>query len=355
MEELLYTFDNGDRVIRTQRAIITYFNGRRGVLSTSPFNGGLRNDLKTVFNFDCVHFCDDPCALYAPDYAGHLRIVAHRLGLDPDVSAGLSTAVYMKNAAVVSETWQELTVTAVTTAGIDINGGRAGDPAALHEQDGQYTPVAGTINIFLFVNVNLSDTALTRAVITATEAKTAALQERLVGSGYSDGLATGSGTDGMVVVCDRTAPVTLTEAGKHYKLGELIGRVVHTSVRSGLNRHSHIHPAVQADLLSQLKRFGITEQTLYRACAPALSADAFALRLKALRQDALLSQQTALYCHLMDLAGWGFYDTRLYTVATQLLNLMQLPAALCPSPDIKTALLTAYVSGLTAKIIHLQL
>lgn len=61
---------------------------------------------------------------------------------------------------------------------------------------------------------------IVRAIITATEAKTAALQDLKVPSTYSpEVLATGTGTD---------------FTGGHSKMGELIGRAVYRAVREGL-------------------------------------------------------------------------------------------------------------------------
>ena len=40
----------------------------------------------------------------------------------------------------------------MATAGVDVNGGRAGDPASYVEEKGSFRPLPGTINIFLSMN-----------------------------------------------------------------------------------------------------------------------------------------------------------------------------------------------------------
>lgn len=349
--EKLVIFDNGDQIIRNKRAIIAELSGPRGVMSTSPFNGGYREDLKTIFNFDCVHYCDDPCAMYAPDYAGHMREVARRLGLDPGVSAGLSTAVDMQNAAIRTASYQDISVTAVVTAGIDVNGGRAGDPAQLNEVDGAYIMIAGTINIFVFINACLSQGAMARAVMTATEAKTAALQELVVPSNYSEGLATGSGTDGIAVVCDLESSKYLTEAGKHYKLGELIGITVKEAVRIGMERHSHINGSHQSDVFQRIGRYGVTEERVYAVCSDRISRDSFNVRINVLRKDPLLVQQTALYVHLLDEYTWGMFQ-EIAAAANALLDWMQMEP-LKQGINIKQAMISAYVEGLAKRIMRI--
>lgn len=61
-------------------------------------------------------------------------------------------------------------------------------------------------NIMLFIDADLAEGTLARALVTCTEAKTAAIQELLVPSRYSNGIATGSDTDGTIVVSDAECP-----------------------------------------------------------------------------------------------------------------------------------------------------
>ena len=146
----------------------------------------------------------------------------------------------MRYAVTKQANFRDLLVVAVCTGGVETNAGRAGDPATVYERDGTYERVSGeqahhgTINTMLFINRELTPAALVNTVMTATEAKTAALQELDVNSRYSQGLATGTGTDQIGVAAQLEKGVPLTSAGKHTVLGELIGKTVSGAVKATL-------------------------------------------------------------------------------------------------------------------------
>lgn len=70
-----------------------------------------------------------PCEMLAPTYTEHMQILSGRLGLNPETVTGMGTAADMENAAIETLSYQNLTVTAIVTGGIETNGGRVGDPA----------------------------------------------------------------------------------------------------------------------------------------------------------------------------------------------------------------------------------
>ena len=49
---LIHITDNQDQMIRNGKGVIFSFAGKRHVLSSSVLNGGFRDDLLAVFNFD---------------------------------------------------------------------------------------------------------------------------------------------------------------------------------------------------------------------------------------------------------------------------------------------------------------
>jgi adenosylcobinamide amidohydrolase len=106
------------------------------------------------------------------------------------------------------------------------------------ERDGHFINATGTINVILLTNAVLSDGAMARAIITATEAKTAALQDLNVRStSCPQYQATGTGTDNMIVVsgAGRSTPLRLTSG--HTKMGELIGFSTKTAIAEALKKH----------------------------------------------------------------------------------------------------------------------
>ena len=299
----------GDPVHRYDNCIVVPFSGKRRTLGTCPLNGGCRENLTAVFNNDMNPGPGMACRMLADTYEEHLVKMAGELGLDPETTAGMSTSASMENVSIRTERCRDTAVTAVVTGGIEINGGRAGDPASWDEAEGKIVPVRpGTINILLFFNVDLSRGALARALVTCTEAKTAALQELLAPSRYSMGLATGSGTDGTIVVCNAESPVCLTDAGKHSRLGELIGKAVIRAVKEALRLQTGLSPETQHHVLRRTDRFGITEQTLWEAFrekTDVLSRAEFSDRLYSLcRRDEMVTA-VSLYVHLMDQLLWG--------------------------------------------------
>ncbi|MGN0618354.1 MAG: adenosylcobinamide amidohydrolase [Ruminiclostridium sp.] len=310
----IYELPCGDEVHRYKKCIVVPFKGKRTVLSTCPLNGGYRTGLTAVFNNDGNPGAGMACTLRAPTYGEHMAIIADEIGLDRNTASGMSTAASMENVSIKTEAFAETSVTAIVTGGIEVNGGRVGDPASWHEQKGKAVPVKqGTINIMLFINVNLSEGAMTRAVVTCTEAKTAAIQELLAPSRYSMGLATGSGTDGTIVVCNAESDITLTNAGKHSKLGELIGKAVKSAVKEALKLQSGLSPESQHNMLKRIDRFGITEDSLWKLYSsrnPEISRAEFENSLWKLSQDSDMVVYSSLYAHILDQLMWEMISSK---------------------------------------------
>lgn len=261
---LIETLNTGDKVYLYNKSIIIKFNGKRGVLSTSILNGGYSEEITAVFNHDAKTAPGMGCKLKAPTYKEHMEVISGELGLDYRVTTGIGTAADMKNVAIVKKSYKNLVVTALVTGGIETNGGRVGDPASYVEEDLKIEMLKpGTINIIVMIDGKVDSGVLTRSLVTVTEAKTAAIQELLAGSNYSTGLATGSGTDGTIVCCNLDSDRTYTNAGKHSKLGELIGKSVKEAVKKALDLQSNLNEKNQKSILRRAKRYGISSETLW--------------------------------------------------------------------------------------------
>ena len=300
----------GDVVYRYDKSIVLVFSGSRKVLSTSLYNGGYHEDFEAVFNRDMTQGSGMPCESFAPTYVESMKIVAERLGLAPELTSGMGTAAHMENASIVSRSYKELTVTAIVTGGVETNGGRVGDPASYYKTAEKK---CGTINIMLVVDADLPPGILARALVTCTEAKTAALQELMAPSRYSTGLATGSGTDQTIVVANSESPLFFEGAGKHSKLGELIGLAVMAAVKEALKKQSGLTPAQQHDLLRRLRRFGVTEETLWQRYKEEVGDDAlikaqFIAALEKMIAVPALFPLGVLFIHLYDEHLWGLLE-----------------------------------------------
>lgn len=261
---LIYNTPSGNFIHRCEKSIIILFNGKKAVLSTGPLNGGYNEKLNSVFIKDENPGSGMACELRAKTYKSHMELIANELGLDVNATTGLSTAASMENAAIVTKSHGETSVTAIVTGGVEINGLRAGDPASYDETKFKKT-INGTINIILDINVSLPKETMVKALIVGTEAKSAAILELMAKSNYSCDIATGSGTDGMIIISNIESNIILSDAGGHSKLGELIGIAVKESVKESLDNQTGLNPKSQHNFIRRFERYGIDENSLWDA------------------------------------------------------------------------------------------
>lgn len=262
---IIHTFPNGDEVHRFNNTITIPFKGKRKVLSTVAYNGGLRENLKTVYNYDSSLGVGVRSEMKCDNLIDHQKLLAEEIGLDMETTAGMQTGVHMKNVSIKELSFEHITVTAIVTGGIEANGGRVGDPATWVE-DGKTKEKykVGTINIMLYINGNLTDGTMARALVTATEAKTIACEELQLHSNYSRGLATGSGTDETIIIADAESEMLYTNAGKHSKLGELIGLTVKEAVKEALFLQTDVCEELQHNAMRRVRRLGINPRSIFQ-------------------------------------------------------------------------------------------
>ena len=318
MSEHLCTLSTGDKVYFYDKSIVIYFSGARKVLSTSLYNGGYHDDYVAVYNYDAKQGAGMPCEMLADTYVEHMQLISKRLALNPDKVSGMGTAASMENAVVETMSFKELTVTAIVTGGIETNGGRAGDPADYYKP--QPKPKYGTINIMLLLDCDMPAGTMARALVTCTEAKTAAIQELLEGSKYSNGIATGSGTDQTIIIANSESNLYLEGAGKHSKLGELIGKTVKTAVKKALAKQSGLTPAKQHDVFRRLKRFDIKASDMwqsYSAKGAAVVKPEYLLAAERLAKEDIMLVYTSLYAHLLDQHLWELISAEEMQMAGQ--------------------------------------
>ncbi len=254
------------RLQRHGRFLLAELKQPHRVLSTSQVNGGEREDLRFLVNHQSCEPAGHAERGHRVIELGHEayhREVCDELGISPDDAAVLGTAANMQNAAIETAAYEDLEVTAVVTAGVG-NAVRAGDPTQYHERNGRFQPINnGTINTLLLVNLPLSHAALSRAVVTMTEGKTAVLHELAIASRSGRGFATGTGTDQYAIASPIGAPEDeLTWSGSHTKLGELVATATMDALREALRWQSGLEPSLTRSLCQALGRFGLTENAL---------------------------------------------------------------------------------------------
>lgn len=149
------------------------------------------------------------------DPARDLREVLAARGI-AEPAVGFLTAAAVDTPRVVVEASGSVRVLAVVTVGLgNLSAAGLSPPAPRHP---------GTINALIVVDGTMVPGALVNAVITATEAKAAALAARCLRT-MEGWPATGTSTDAIAVACTGRGP-ELPYAGPVTTVGWLIGRAI---------------------------------------------------------------------------------------------------------------------------------
>lgn len=359
----IYEFACGDELHFFKKSLLLWFQGKRNVLSTGLNQGGCHSDLEAVFNNDGNPGPGIEFLLRADTYEEHMDVIAvEDLGLNPRKCSGMCTAASMDNVSIQSMEGNAFTVTAIVTGGIETNGARSGDPSCYQENAAQ-NPL-GTINIMLHIDADLPDGTLVKALASCVEAKVTAIQELMPSSRYSNGLATGSGTDGVIVVCNPISSTRLTDAGHHSQLGEFIAKTVKKAVKEALYRQTNLGPESQHDIIRRMDRFGITQDILWNAYSQMdtekIPRFRFESCLEAMKREDALVTYTSLLAHLLDQLEWGLLKPQeVWEAGQQILHLAELGdlAALSEEKTVVTSkedtllrLVEAYKTGLLRRI-----
>jgi len=320
---VLGKYYNGVEIHRKEKIVYGKFLLPHRVISTDRVSGGLSDELEYIYNHQSCepsgHYHRHNLAVNNP--AEYKRMICEPHGLPADKCASLGTAANMNNVAISHEKFRALEVIAVCTGGAKTNAGRVGDIAPYYEKDGQFENIGdlmieslgskenrGTINTMVFISQELIPGAMVRAVMTATEAKTAVLQELAVNSCYSDGLATGTGTDQIGIASKLNDRMPLTSAGKHTKLGELIGKTVHYAIKQTLALQNRMTPQERCSALVHIKRFGVDEDSFCAGIDKYLQeseSELFSKNFGCINEDPLTVSAVAALVHLRDKFVWG--------------------------------------------------
>ncbi|MFB9758120.1 adenosylcobinamide amidohydrolase [Ectobacillus funiculus] len=166
-----------------------------------------------------------PLDYSAVDPIGHMRKQVEEWGYSPEKAVALQTAARIDLASVQEESGDGFRMVCCVTAGIG-NRARAGKRRRTFP-----AYQCGTINTFLCIDSCLTPSAMVNAIITATEAKAAALQDLHVRD-ESGEFATGTTTDAIVIAVSQNRqeyPVHQF-AGTATTIGNAIGRLVYDAL-----------------------------------------------------------------------------------------------------------------------------
>ncbi|RIX51699.1 hypothetical protein D3P08_14850 [Paenibacillus nanensis] len=193
--------------------------GELYTLSSAVLSGGFsRSSVFVNWKVPLHYDCSDPVS----DLLRQCRI----WGYNPSETVGLITAAKLTHASVIEKDGDKFRLICCTTAGTR-NAAKAGSPRTTFSA---YT--AGTINTMLVIEGAMTMSAMVNAVMTATEAKAAALWELGIRDSGSGELATGTTSDAIVIGVSQT-PIqgaVHAYAGTATTIGCAIGEAVYESV-----------------------------------------------------------------------------------------------------------------------------
>ena len=155
---------------------------------------------------------------------------AAKLGFTKDYLA-MVTAAKIKNYSLVTKKADDFSVSVAATAGCK-HGESSGEEMDVQE-------IHGTINIIVLINGNPTDSCMVASLITATEAKSAALRDLDVRSLYTGDSATGSITDSVTIASTRQGK-TISYGGPASKLGKIVGYCTRKAVTEALIKQEPI-------------------------------------------------------------------------------------------------------------------
>ncbi|MBU8907182.1 heme ABC transporter ATP-binding protein [Desertibacillus haloalkaliphilus] len=150
--------------------------------------------------------------------------------IDHADTVAMMTAAILEDASFEQADGEDFSMMVMVTAGV----GNAVDASKAYLQECK-APV-GTINIWVFIEGELTDAAYVQAMMTATEAKTKALLDEEVIDPYTNTIATGTSTDSLLIAATQTG-VPLPYAGTITPLGKLLAKTVYEATVKAVQRN----------------------------------------------------------------------------------------------------------------------
>jgi iron complex transport system ATP-binding protein len=215
-------FESAFKLEQDEKRIHIQFERPLRTISNGVIGEGIQW-IKHFCNFyvDKNYNCSDPQA--------DLREWMGKLGIPPEQSVGMMTAVQLKAAVFLTKKIGNLSFMVMVTAGV----GNAVDIS--RDSIPENVRRIGTINTMVFVDGNLTDGALVNALMSATEAKTKALHDLEVKDPTTGTIATGTSTDSLLIASSQVGEST-PYAGSGTAIGKGIGQIVYEATQVALHK-----------------------------------------------------------------------------------------------------------------------
>ena len=215
------------KLIVKDNVLAVFCDNALKTVSSAFYNGGSKQ-VKAVLNVGVPEGYNDRSLHLDP-----LELItssAAKLGFTKDYLA-MVTAAKIQNYSLVTEKTDDFSVSVAATAGCK-HGESSGEEMDVQE-------IRGTINIIVLIDANPLDSCMVASLITATEAKSAALRDFDIRSRYTGDSATGSITDSVTIVSTSQGK-TISYGGPASKLGKAVGYCTRKAVTEALMKQEPI-------------------------------------------------------------------------------------------------------------------
>ncbi|MCJ7561271.1 adenosylcobinamide amidohydrolase [Candidatus Bathyarchaeota archaeon] len=273
---------DGVKLVLKENVLAVLSDTPLNTVSSAFHNGGGLKKTKAILNVEVPKSYSDSCLHDNPE--AFLMDSTKKFGLKESF-VGMITAAAIENFSLVSKRNGDLAVSVIATAADN-----EGNTCNFAESAGEAIETAhieGTINIIVVIDGNPTESCLVSTLITATEAKVAALKELDIRSRFSGDQATGTVTDAVVAAeTGRGAPIVY--AGPASELGQLVGYCTRKAVKeavmkanecmpcrsvTGRLRERHLSTEKLASELSKVKSLNADEKTIAATLTKALRED----------------------------------------------------------------------------------
>ncbi len=199
-------------------------------LSWAPLGGGIKANIGHIINRTLSKEDLKPL----PGIISDLTHFIAKLKLEPEQTVAMvTTASQSFLGAAVEKSSHGMKVMVVSTVGLG-NIVAPGEHTAYDEEQGQEPASAGTINIVVSVNRNLSPSAAIEFSNSVTLAKASVMADLDLKSRRNSKLCLATGTDCNIVCWNPASNTTLQYAGLHTRLAELTANAVRGAMLKSL-------------------------------------------------------------------------------------------------------------------------
>jgi adenosylcobinamide hydrolase len=214
----------GNRLLFKDNILAVLSDSQLSVVSSAFHNGGVK-ETKVIINAQVPQNYNDHSLHQDPEQ--FIQQCFGKLELEgfADGFVGTITFAVVEAFSLVSLCKGDLGVSVVATGGCT--------HAESAGEQNQPQPAAGTINVIVLIDGNPTEACMVSSIITATEAKTAALKELDVRSLYTGKAATGTPTD-AIVVAKTGRGEEIVYSGPASELGQLIACCAKQAVKEAV-------------------------------------------------------------------------------------------------------------------------